>query len=159
MRKTESRPWPGPSGSTSSRPGKDEFKVLYWVAAIPISILLAGYATWLIISRYPIPDDDAINLALFFSFLIGFLDLMLLGSILVLGRPENRHPAGMALLLAGGILLAAIVGLLTWGTGWLINGRPWLPKAFMATMALLYLAQIWWGRRKSRASSSSGPAA
>jgi vacuolar-type H+-ATPase subunit I/STV1 len=138
----------------ASRPGKDAFKVLYWVAAIPISILLAGYATWWIISRYPVPDDDAINLALFLSFLIGFLDLMLLGGLLVSGRPENRHPGMMALLLAGGILFAAIVGLLTWGTGWLLKGRPWLPEAFIPTMALLYLAYILWGRRKSRASSA-----
>jgi hypothetical protein len=63
----------------------------------------------------------------------------------------------MALLLAGGILLAAIVGLLTWGTGGLIKGRSWLLEVFTATMALLFLAQICCGRRKSR--SSSGPAA
>lgn len=137
-----------------SRPSKDEFRVLYWVVAIIFAVMLSMYATWVAVSRYPIPDSNAINLGLFLFFLIGLIDLLIIGNLIVFNFPEGVSIGKLTGIFVGGLLIAAAVGLLTWGIGWFIADRPWVPKAFYIAMILLSLIQTWWLRRKSRAPSN-----
>ena len=137
-----------------SRPSKAEFRVLYWVVAIIFAVMVSMYATWVAISRYPIPDSDAINLGLFLFFLIGLIDLLIIGNLIVFDSPEGIHIGKLSGIFVGGLLIAAAVGLLTWGIGWFIADRPWVPKAFYIAVILLSIIQSWWLRRKSRTPSN-----
>jgi hypothetical protein len=136
------------------RPSKAELRVLYWVVAIIFAVMLSMYATWVAISRYPIPDSDAINLGLFLFFLIGLIDLVIIGNLILFDLPEGKHIGKLAGIFVSGLLIAAAVGLLTWGIGWFIAGRPWVPKAFYIAVMLFSIIQSWWLRRKSRTPSN-----
>lgn len=140
-----------------SRPKKVEFKVLYWVVSVIFAVMLSMYATWFAISRYPIPDSDAINLGFFLFFLIGLLGLLIVGDRIVFGLREGK-PIEIGLLAGifiGGFIIAAVVGLLTWGIGWFIADRPWVPRAFriaVLVFAIIHLLGLL--RRKSRTPSN-----
>jgi hypothetical protein len=138
-----------------SRPSKSELRVLYWVISVIFAVMLSMYATWVAISRYPIPDSDAINLGLFLFFLIGLLDLLLIGDLVVLGSSEGKAIKidELSIVFVGGLLGAVVVGLCTWGIGWLVTEKPWVTRAFWIAVAILWAMpalQSWWLRRKSR---------
>lgn len=135
-----------------------ERRVLFWIVSVIFAVMLAMYATWFAISRFPIPDSNPINVGLFLFFLIVLLDLFLIGDLIKIGMREHKHisVSMSAVIFVGGFLLAAVVGLLTWGIGWLIAGRPWVPRAFYIVLGTSTILQLWWIRRKSRALSKSG---
>ena len=139
-----------------SHPSKTELRVLYWVVSVVFAVMLSMYATWVAISRYPIPDSDAINLGLFLFFLIGLLDLLLIGDLVVLGSREGKAIKidELSIIFVGGLLCAVGVGLFTWGIGWFIADKPWVPRAFYIAVLILPILQAWWLRRKSRAPSN-----
>jgi hypothetical protein len=138
-----------------SRPSKTELRVLYWVISVVFAVMLSMYATWVAISRYPIPDSNAINLGLFLFFLIELLSLLAMGDLLVRGIREGIgiEIGKLSVILVGGFLGAVVVGLCTWGIGLFVADKPWVPRAFgiaLTIVSALQALQSWWLRRKSR---------
>jgi hypothetical protein len=135
------------------RPDRTELIALYWIVSLLFAVMLSMYATWIAISRYPIPDSNAIDVALLLVFFIVLLDLVLLGDLMVVGLRKGKQVEAVTLagIFVGGFLLAAVVGLLTWGIGWFIADRPWVPQAFYIIAGMILPAlQRWWFRRKSK---------
>lgn len=141
---------------------KVEFRVIYWVISSIFAVMLSMYATWFAISRYPVPDSDAINLGFFLFFLIELFSLLIIGNLIIFGLREGRRlePGLMIGIFIGGSIIAAMVGLLTWGTGWfvaeLVADMPWVPQVFRTAAPLLTVLYILWLRRYSRAPSNPG---
>jgi hypothetical protein len=134
-----------------SRPSGTELRVLYWMVSLMFAVALSMYATWFAISRYPVPDSNALNLGLFLFFLIGLVTLLIIGDLKLFGKHIGIVEA--VGIFVGGFLIAAVVGSVTWGIGWFIADRPWVPRYFYVAFAILSALHAWWLRRKSRTPS------
>ena len=130
---------------------KDEsqLKVVLSLAAIGLAGILSMYATWFAISRYPIPDSDAINLGLAGFFLVVFLDIFFVCGFIINDlrngkRRSLREWAVNAAIFVGGLLAAAVLGLFLW-CFWLFQAKHWAFYVFQ-TLFCVWLAALSWRR-------------
>lgn len=123
---------------------------LYRGFAIGASVFGAMFGTWFVISRYPVPDSDAINVGLFAFLMIALLTLF---AAVALAVADWRQLKRTALVLGGGFLAAAVLGGLAWGVGRIFIGRPQAQDAlFFGVIMLLWLPTwITWRKRRKAA--------
>jgi hypothetical protein len=126
----------------------DLFRVALWVTAVPLTLMLSAYATWFAISRYPIPDSDAINLGLFAFFGVLLLDVFFVCDRVVVSlRKEGRITPGelarIATIFLGGALLAALFGLSVWLI-WGLASKPWGEQFVRILFPVLFTIFVWW---------------
>lgn len=138
-----------------------QLQVIAWVFAVIVFVALSMFVTWVAVSRYPVPDDDSINLGLFLFFLVVFLDVFLMGDLTLGEHLRGRKKAIPVFKLAGifmqGLLVAAVVGMLPWSIGWFLSKAPWIPQGVRIAVLILTVLALWRGRRKPPASRPEAP--
>lgn len=128
--------------------------VVLGVIAFLGAIVLAMVVTWILIARYPFPDDGAIALGLLGFCVVMFSDLILM--YLLIG-PEVRKGESIeaaklsARFILVGLLVASFVGVLPWCFSWLVNRYPWLPSLFPYSFVVLVIAELIWSWKLRRA--------
>jgi uncharacterized membrane protein len=124
------------------------------VVSFLVAMTLSMVVTWILISRYPVPDDEAVSLGLLGFFFVLFLDLFFL--CLRIGpkirKGEGLQAAGLSLGFLGvGLLVASVVGVLPWCLRWLVNTSPWILKLSRYAFVLFLIVQLVWFWKLRRA--------
>jgi hypothetical protein len=149
-------------GSSSPQEGQRLRDSPDWLGFGLIAVFVAGVlamvATWFLVARYPIPDDEAIHLGV-----LGFLFIILLDLFLIyhLVGPKIRQGRRMLAikwfvsLVLLGLLVASVVGSLPWLVRRLIDAVPWLPNIFWGLLLLWSVANTiaLWRKRRARKAS------
>ena len=118
-----------------------QLQVIAWVFAVIVSVALSMFVTWVAVARYPVPDDDSINLGLFLFFLVVFLDVFLMGDLTFGEHLRDRKKAiplfKLAVIFMAGLLVAAVIGILPWSIAWVHSEVPWIPQAVRIAALIL----------------------
>lgn len=138
-----------------------QLQVIAWVLAVVLFVALSMFVTLVVVSRYPVPDDDMISLGLFLFFLVVFLDVFLIGDLTLgehLRGPKKAIPVfKLAGIFLCGLLVAAVVGMLPWSIAWVLSEAPWIPQGVNIAVLILTVWGLWRGRRKPPASRPEAP--
>ena len=132
--------------------------ISFALLSVCVSGVLAMIATWFLVARFPIPDDDAI-----YGGLLGFLFVVFLDAFLIYGLilPEFRKGRRMEAtrwlvgLILAGLLAATVVGAFPWFTSRFIPDGPWLDWILWSLLVLSFAPDILriWKRWRSRRAS------
>ena len=133
-------------------------RIVWGVAAFFLAVALSMVATWLLVTRFPVPDDDAIVLGLVGFFFVMVVDLCLVFFLIrpKLGGDERMEAAKLSAgIILVGLLVASFVGVLPWSFRWLLDHNPWISSSFRALFPWLVIAEIAWLWRLRRARRST----
>lgn len=131
--------------------------ISFGLIVVCVAGVLAMIVTWVLVARYPIPNDDATHLGLLGFFFVMFLDAFFIYRLILPEfRKGDRIEAAKWLvgMIALGLLVAAVVGSLLWLTRW-IPDEPWTNWILWLLLALVFIPDIvrLWKKRRSRRAS------